>query len=206
MRGIALLSIHALATILKLIGPGGARSVVAESLLLKHQLLILNRSRQRAPNRKLSDRVIAGLLIGIIHPARLFRSAVVLKPSTLMSFHRSLVCRKYQWLFTPNTKKKPGPKGSSAELVEALVEMKRRNPRFGCRRIFGFAVHARALDGATICRMLGQAVSGIEEFPTALSTDHDPLFEFNRWKANLRVLVVRKIKSVPYAPMSHPFI
>jgi hypothetical protein len=74
MRGIAILIIHFLGTILKLIGPGGVRSVVAESLLLKHQLLILNRPRQRAPNLKSSDRVIAGLLTGIIRPARLFRS------------------------------------------------------------------------------------------------------------------------------------
>jgi hypothetical protein len=40
-----------------------------------------------------------------------------------MSFHRSLVRRKYQWLFTPKTRRKPGPKAPSAELVEAIVEM-----------------------------------------------------------------------------------
>jgi hypothetical protein len=123
MRGIALLFIHALVTILKLIGPGGTRSVVAELLLLKHQLLILNRWRRRAPNLKLSDRVIAGMCAGLIRPGRLFRSAVVLKPSTLMSFHRSLVRRKYQWLFTPKTRRKPGPRGPSSELVAAIVEM-----------------------------------------------------------------------------------
>jgi transposase InsO family protein len=74
------------------------------------------------------------------------------------------------------------------------------------RRIIGFAVHAGVLDGASVCRMLGQAISGIEKLPATLSTDHDPLFEFHRWKANLRVLGVSEIKSVPCAPMSHPFI
>jgi hypothetical protein len=48
------------------------------------------------------------------------------------------------------------------------------------RRIIGFAVHAGILDGPGVCRMLGQAISGIEELPAALSTDHDPLFEFHR--------------------------
>lgn len=48
-RDIALLFIHLLATIARFIRPGGARSVVAESLLLKQQLSILNRSRERAP-------------------------------------------------------------------------------------------------------------------------------------------------------------
>src|ERR1700737_2664321 len=42
--------------------------------------------------------------------------------------------------------------------------------------------------------------------PKYLSTDHDPLFRFHRWLANLRVLEVEEIKSVPYAPVSHPFV
>jgi hypothetical protein len=50
MRDRVVLFIHFIATLARLLGPGGARSMVAESLLLKHQLLNLNRSRQRAPN------------------------------------------------------------------------------------------------------------------------------------------------------------
>ena len=34
----------------------------------------------------------------------------------------------------------------------------------------------------------------------------DPLFRFHRWLANLRVLEIEEIKSVPYVPTSHPFI
>ena len=45
MRDLAILFIHLLVTIARLFGPGGAQSVVAESLLVKHQLLVLNRSR-----------------------------------------------------------------------------------------------------------------------------------------------------------------
>ena len=47
MRNLAVLFIHLIATLARLLGPGGVRSVVAESLLLKHQLLIVNRSRPR---------------------------------------------------------------------------------------------------------------------------------------------------------------
>jgi transposase InsO family protein len=39
-----------------------------------------------------------------------------------------------------------------------------------------------------------------------ISTDHDPLFRFHRWLANLRVLEIDKIKSVPRVPVSHPFV
>src|SRR4026209_1500648 len=65
--------------VVKLLRPGGARAVVAESLLLKHQLLILNRSRARAPNLRPSDRVIAGLCAGLmrsLHPAKPLGSAM----------------------------------------------------------------------------------------------------------------------------------
>jgi putative transposase len=44
MRHLMVLFIHFISTLARLLGPGGVRSLVAESLLLKHQLLILNRS------------------------------------------------------------------------------------------------------------------------------------------------------------------
>jgi hypothetical protein len=51
MKHLLIFAIHLLATIAKLVRPGGVRAVVAESLLLKHQLVISHRARQRAPNR-----------------------------------------------------------------------------------------------------------------------------------------------------------
>ncbi len=73
------------------------------------------------------------------------------------------------------------------------------------RRIIGFGVACDSIDGATVCRMFNQAVAG-QPRPKHLSTDHDPLFRFHRWLANLRVLKIDEIKSVPYTPTSHPFI
>ena len=87
MRDLAILFIHLIATIAKLIGPGGARAVIAESLLVKHQLIIQNRGRERAPNLGPLDRIIAGLCTLFIPPGRLVRAAVVLKPSTRLAFH-----------------------------------------------------------------------------------------------------------------------
>jgi hypothetical protein len=95
VRDIAILLIHLLTTVARLLRPGGARSLVAESLLLRQQLLILNRGRQRAPNLKLADRLIAALCCGWISSARLRRFAIVLKPATLLAFHRTLVKRKF---------------------------------------------------------------------------------------------------------------
>ena len=42
MRDLAVVFLHLLTTLARLAGPGGARAVVAESVLVKHQLLILN--------------------------------------------------------------------------------------------------------------------------------------------------------------------
>ncbi len=53
--------------------------------------------------------------------------------------------------------------------------------------------------------MFNKAISRMGT-PKYLSTDHDPLFEFHRWQANLRILDVEEIKTVPYSPTSHPFI
>lgn len=53
--------------------------------------------------------------------------------------------------------------------------------------------------------MFNRAIVG-EGVPRRLSSDHDPLFTFQRWQANPRVLGVEEIKTVPYLPVSHPVI
>ncbi len=203
----------------------------------------------------------------------------MIQPSTRLRSHEALRKRKYRLLFSSRRKTRPGPKGPSPDLVRAIVELKRRNPRFGCprialivsrtfgvaidkdvvrrvlakhyrpaphdggpswltflghtkdslwsvdlfrcesillrthwvlvvmdqftRRIIGFGVQAGDVDGVALCRMFNRAISGKGE-PRYLSSDHDPLFEYHRWKANLRILDVEEIKTVPYAP--HPFV
>src|SRR5258707_850878 len=110
MRDIFTLFLHAIVIIIRLARPGGLRSVVAESVLMRHQVLILNRGRKRAPNLRSSDRVIAGLCTLLMRPARVLRSAVVLKPSTLLHFHKMLVQQKYRLLFSPKRDRPPGTK------------------------------------------------------------------------------------------------
>ena len=73
------------------------------------------------------------------------------------------------------------------------------------RRIIGFGVERAEIDGVSVCRMFNKAKSEMG-LPSYLSSDHDPLFTFHRWLANLRVLGIEEIKSVPHVPLSHPFI
>ena len=282
MRELVILFVHAIATLARLWDPGGIRSVVAESVLVKQQLLILNRSRQRSPNLRTSDRLVAGLCALLICPARLIRAAMVLRPYTLLSLHQALRNRKYRLLFSSQRRGRPGPKGPNKELLEAVVQMKQRNPTWGCpriaqqmalafdipidkdvvrrilarhyrpeqdsggrswltfighlkdslwsldmfrcesatlrthwvlvvmdqytRRIMGFGVHAGAVDGVALCRMFNHAIRWQRWMPKYLSSDHDPLYRFEQWQANLRILEVTEIKTVPYVPLSHPFV
>jgi transposase InsO family protein len=73
------------------------------------------------------------------------------------------------------------------------------------RRIIGFGIRAGVVDSVALCRMFQQAIrdAGV---PKYLSSDHDPLYRFHQWQANLRILDVTEIKTVPYVPLSHPFI
>jgi transposase InsO family protein len=73
------------------------------------------------------------------------------------------------------------------------------------RRIVGVSVEPADIDGVAVCRMFNHAISG-KPLPKHLSTDNDPLFRFHRWRANLRVLEIKEIKSVPFVPCSHPFV
>ena len=72
------------------------------------------------------------------------------------------------------------------------------------RRIIGFGIAPACIDGVSVCRMFNRAVAGRPK-PKYLNTDHGPLFRFHRWLANLRVLEVEEIKSVPYSPVSQDY-
>jgi len=268
-------------TLAKLGTRGGLGAVAAESLAVKHQLLIMKRAQRRAPKFTPWDRLVLGVCALFVSPERLSKMAVILKPSTLLCFHHALVKRKYRLLYSPRKRRRPGPKGPSKELIVAVIEMKRRNPRFGCRkiaeqisrafaveinidvvrriliqhyrpvpggegpswltvighakdslwsvdlfrcesillksywimvvmdvftrRIIGFGVTVANLDGPVVCRMFNRAIAK-QTRPRHLSSDHDPLFRFHRWLANLRVLEVDEIKAIPCTPRSHAFV
>jgi hypothetical protein len=72
-------------------------------------------------NLRVSDRLIAGFCSLWIKPTRLLRTAIVLKPSTVLQFHRALVRRKYRLFSSPKRTAEPGPKGPSPDVIRAVV-------------------------------------------------------------------------------------
>src|ERR1700676_1700173 len=112
MRDLVVMGIHLLVTVARLVRPGGARAVAAESLILKHQLVIVGRSRRRAPNLTSFDRVVLGIAALFVSVRRIPQLAVILKPSTLFRLRRVLVDQKYRRLFSSSRpRRNPGPKG-----------------------------------------------------------------------------------------------
>ena len=189
MHDILIVLLHAIVTVVRLLKPGGLRAVVAEAALTRHQLLILTRSRKRAPNLRVSDRIIAGVCTLLMHPARMLRSGVVLKPSMLLHFHHVLTKRKYHRLFWSKRGGRPGPKGPAQELIDAVVEMKRRNPTWGCPRIaqqimLAFCVD---LDEDVVRRILGkyyrlESGSGGPSWLTVLGQAKDSLWSLDLFR------------------------
>jgi hypothetical protein len=206
----------------------------------------------------------------------------MIKPATILKFHKALINKKYRILFSAKSPGKSGPKGPFKELIHLILEMKKRNPNFGylhiamqiknmfdinidkdvvrrvlqkyqkhypsnngvpswlaflanmkdslwsidlfrCEsislkshwimvvmdqftiKIVGFSTHTGNLNGITVCCMFNKIISK-QSPPSLLSSDNDPLFQYNRWKANLRILDIKEIKTLPYIPMSHPFV
>src|ERR1017187_6662735 len=135
MKNVFVLLVHLLARLAILLGTGSTRAVLAENILLKQQLLVLQRSRRRAPNLRTTDRLLFGFCSHFLSSRRLIRMAIILKPATLLRLHRGFKDFKYRFLYSSSPKKKPGPKGPTPELIRAICDLKRRNPRFGCPKI-----------------------------------------------------------------------
>ena len=123
MKDLLILLAHLLTTIAKLPGPGGANAVVADSQLMKQQLLVINRTRRRAPILSAFDRFLFGFWSLFLNPRRLLRAAMIIRPSTLLKFHDILKKRKYRLLYSSGSKGKPCPKRPSRELIQAIVEL-----------------------------------------------------------------------------------
>ena len=112
MRDLFILVSHLLATIAKLLGPGGARAIIADSLLMKQQLLIINRHRKRAPRLTPLDPFLLGFWSLFFTHRRIQQAAVIIRPTALLKFHQSLKQRKDRLLMRLLEKPYPAQKVS----------------------------------------------------------------------------------------------
>ena len=129
------LLIHLIITLVRLMKPGGVKLVVADTLAIKHQLIVTNRRKKRSPKLKSSDRFVFGFLAIFIGENRLNKISVIFKPATILRFHKALVNKKYSCLYSNKIIRKPGRKCPDQALINIVTEMKEHNPSFGYLRI-----------------------------------------------------------------------
>jgi transposase InsO family protein len=181
MKDFLLTLLHLAVMTAKLCGPGGVRAVIAENLLLKQQLIVLRRARQRAPNLTVRDRLLSGFGSLFLSVSQTFG----------VDIDKNVVHRVLSKHYRPA----PGGTGPSwlsflGHTTDSLWSV----DLFRCesivlrsywvlvvmdqftRRIIGLGVHRGAVDGPSLCRMFNAAIHG-RGAPRHLSTDHDPLFE-----------------------------
>jgi putative transposase len=101
-----------------------------EILVLRHQLAALKRQVRR-PRLRRRDRLLMVALSRMLPRERW--SAFLVRPQTLLRWHRELVCRK--WTYRHRS---TGGRPPIAEAVrDLIVRMGGENPRWGCMRIKG---------------------------------------------------------------------
>ncbi len=93
------LLIHFICTLIKLTKPGGVKVVMAETMTIKQQLIVVSRGKNRAPKLTTFDRFFFGFIAYFIKGKRLDRISVILKPATILKFHRALIKGKYRILY-----------------------------------------------------------------------------------------------------------
>ncbi len=129
-----------------------------------------------------------------VRPRPVAKPAAILKPAALLRLHKALVDRQYRYrLSSAGTRRKPDPTGPTQQFISAIIEMKHRNPRFGDRRIAQQITHSFGvqIDKDAAHQVLAAHYCRVDLF---------------RCESILRILEVEEIQSVPYAPLSRPFI
>ncbi|MEX2440059.1 MAG: integrase core domain-containing protein [Actinomycetota bacterium] len=139
--------LYFLLRVLLRIAPGeGSREREAEILVLCHQLAVLKRQNPR-PKLRRRDRMMLAALARLIDRKRW--EGFIVKPATILRWHRELVRRK--WTFKH---KKIGRPPLDPALVVLIIQIANQNPRWGAVRIKGELKGLGHVVGVTTIRMI----------------------------------------------------
>ena len=147
--------------------PMSSRDKDAEILALRHQLSVLQ--RQLSPDRvrfSPGDRALLAALLHQIPRDVLKRLHLVVRPDTVLRWHRDVVVRRHAQRSWPRRPGRPRTVHSVRVLVLRLV---RENPGWGCRRVHGeLLVLGVTVAASTVWEILHDA--GIDPAPERSST------------------------------------
>jgi putative transposase len=133
----------------RLLGAGGRRpdGKDIELLVLRHQLKVLQRQVKR-PRLNRLDRVLLAAASRAM--TRSIWSSFVVRPETLLRWHRELVRKKWTQRRTGH----PGRPPIEPEVRDLIVRLGRENPRWGYQRIRGELMKLQIRISATTVRTI----------------------------------------------------
>ena len=106
---------------------------IAEILILRHQLAVLQRRQPCRPGLNWADRALLAILLGVIPKARRQGLRLLVTPDTMMRWHRDIVRR---WA-ARSRRGKAGRPATCRNIRALVLRLARENPEWGYRRIQG---------------------------------------------------------------------
>lgn len=139
----------------------------AEILALRHQIMVLERQLGKArPRFSLADRAFLAALPHRLPRDALGRFRLLVKPDTVLRWHRDLLTRRHAARSRP---KRPGRPRTVRSIRQLVLRLARENPCWGYRRIHGeLLVLGVKVAASTVWEILRQA--GIDPAPGRTST------------------------------------
>jgi putative transposase len=107
---------------------------IAEILILRHQLVVLQRRQQGRPGLNWADRALLAILLGVLPKARRQGLRLLVTPDTILRWHRDIVRRRWA---ARSMRGKTGRPATHRNIKTLVLRLARENPEWGYRRIHG---------------------------------------------------------------------
>src|SRR5687767_8706341 len=138
-----------------------------EILVLRHQITILERQLGKGrPRFSPSDRAFLAALLHRLPVATLRRLRLLVRPETVLRWHRDLLARRHAARSRP---RRPGRRRTIRSIRLLVLRLARENPAWGYRRIHGeLLVLGIKIAASTVWQILKDA--GIDPAPERTTT------------------------------------
>lgn len=163
---LAYLSVTNAFALLRLL-PMSDRDKDVEILALRHQITVLERQLGRTrPQFSPSDRAFLAALLHRLPIGALHRFRLVIRPETVLRWHRNLLARRHAVNSRP---KRPGRPRTIRSIRLLVLRLARENPAWGYRRIHGeLLVLEIKVAASTVWQILKDA--GVDPAPERAAT------------------------------------
>jgi putative transposase len=100
---------------------------IAEILIMRHQLAVLQRQQPRHPKLSWADRALLATLLGLIPKARRHGPRLLVTPDTILRWHREIV--RQRWV-AKSIRGKTGRPVTRRNIKTLVLRLARENPDY----------------------------------------------------------------------------